>query len=124
MRTHAVCGYMAVRGGSPAAAPSLPEGIGVDIQSAFASNPKYGYNMPHPAWLNERVGILGYSQGGQIVLRATAKSDLVRAVVAEEPGFSTLSTTERANPKRGGMSRKQGTDKFLVFAVRSTRRKS
>jgi pimeloyl-ACP methyl ester carboxylesterase len=38
----------------------------------------------------ERVGALGFSQGGQIALRAAAESDRFRAVVAEEPGFSTL----------------------------------
>lgn len=38
----------------------------------------------------ERVGILGFSQGGQIALRAAAETDRIRAVVAEEPGFSTL----------------------------------
>jgi fermentation-respiration switch protein FrsA (DUF1100 family) len=37
-----------------------------------------------------RVGILGFSQGGQIALRAAAVSYRLRAVVAEEPGFSTL----------------------------------
>jgi fermentation-respiration switch protein FrsA (DUF1100 family) len=42
----------------------------------------------------ERVGVLGFSQGGQIALRAAA-SDHVRAVVAEEPGFSTLQDLPR-----------------------------
>jgi len=43
----------------------------------------------------ERVGILGFSQGGQIALRAAARSDRIRAVVAEEPGFSTLQDLPR-----------------------------
>ncbi|MGD2145362.1 MAG: alpha/beta fold hydrolase [Anaerolineae bacterium] len=37
----------------------------------------------------ERVGALGFSLGGQIALRAAAELDGLRAVVAEEPGFST-----------------------------------
>jgi fermentation-respiration switch protein FrsA (DUF1100 family) len=36
-----------------------------------------------------RVGVLGFSLGGQIALRAAAELDDLRAVVAEEPGFST-----------------------------------
>lgn len=36
-----------------------------------------------------RIGILGFSVGGQIALCATAENDRIRAVVAEEPGFAT-----------------------------------
>jgi fermentation-respiration switch protein FrsA (DUF1100 family) len=37
----------------------------------------------------DRVGVLGFSLGGQIALRAAAELEGLRAVVAEEPGFST-----------------------------------
>ncbi len=43
----------------------------------------------------ERVGVLGFSQGGQIGLRAAAETDRLRAVVTEEPGFSTLEDLPR-----------------------------
>lgn len=39
----------------------------------------------------QRIGILGFSIGGQIALRAAAQSDLIKAVVAEEPGFARIS---------------------------------
>jgi pimeloyl-ACP methyl ester carboxylesterase len=39
----------------------------------------------------ERIGILGFSIGGQIALRAAAQSDQLKAVVAEEPGFARIS---------------------------------
>ena len=35
----------------------------------------------------ERIGILGFSIGGQIALRAAAQSDRLKAVVADDPGF-------------------------------------
>ncbi len=54
----------------------------------------------------ERVGILGFSQGGQIALRATAASDHIRAVVAEEPGFSTLQDLPRMSAFK---------DRWIVF---------
>ncbi len=38
-----------------------------------------------------RIGILGFSIGGQIALRAAAQSDQIRAVIAEEPGFARIS---------------------------------
>lgn len=38
-----------------------------------------------------RIGILGFSIGGQIALRAAAQSDQIKAVVAEEPGFVRIS---------------------------------
>jgi dipeptidyl aminopeptidase/acylaminoacyl peptidase len=38
----------------------------------------------------ERIGILGFSLGGQIALRAAAAMDDIKAVVGEEPGFVTL----------------------------------
>jgi fermentation-respiration switch protein FrsA (DUF1100 family) len=38
----------------------------------------------------ERIGILGFSQGGMIALQTAAKTDQLKAVVAEEPGFATL----------------------------------
>jgi pimeloyl-ACP methyl ester carboxylesterase len=39
----------------------------------------------------QRVGILGFSIGGQIVLRAAANSDQITAIVAEEPGLARIS---------------------------------
>jgi fermentation-respiration switch protein FrsA (DUF1100 family) len=36
------------------------------------------------------VGLLGFSQGGQIALRAAAAMPQIRAIIAEEPGFATL----------------------------------
>jgi pimeloyl-ACP methyl ester carboxylesterase len=36
------------------------------------------------------IGLLGFSQGGQIALRATAEMPQIKAIVAEEPGFATL----------------------------------
>ena len=35
----------------------------------------------------ERIGILGFSIGGQIALRAAAQSDRLKAVVGDDPGF-------------------------------------
>jgi dienelactone hydrolase len=37
-----------------------------------------------------RIGILGFSIGGQIALRAAARDGRIGAVVAEEPGFATV----------------------------------
>jgi pimeloyl-ACP methyl ester carboxylesterase len=39
----------------------------------------------------QRIGILGFSIGGQIALRAAAQSDQITAVIAEEPGFARIS---------------------------------
>ena len=39
----------------------------------------------------QRIGILGFSVGGQIALRAAAQSDRIKAIVAEEPGFARIS---------------------------------
>jgi dienelactone hydrolase len=39
----------------------------------------------------QRIGILGFSIGGQIALRSAAQSDQIKAVVAEEPGFARIS---------------------------------
>ncbi len=39
----------------------------------------------------QRIGVLGFSIGGQIALRAASQSDRIRAVVAEEPGFARIS---------------------------------
>ena len=39
----------------------------------------------------QRIGILGFSIGGQIALRAAAQSDQIDAVIAEEPGFARIS---------------------------------
>ena len=36
------------------------------------------------------IGLLGFSQGGQIALRAAAEMPQIKAIVAEEPGFATL----------------------------------
>lgn len=38
----------------------------------------------------QRIGILGFSIGGQIALRAAAQSDQIKAIVAEEPGFARI----------------------------------
>jgi uncharacterized protein len=38
-----------------------------------------------------RVGILGFSIGGQIALRAASQFDQISAIVAEEPGFARIS---------------------------------
>jgi pimeloyl-ACP methyl ester carboxylesterase len=38
-----------------------------------------------------RMGILGFSIGGQIALRAAGQSEQIRAIVAEEPGFARIS---------------------------------
>ena len=37
-----------------------------------------------------RVGILGFSIGGQIAIRAAAHSDQIKSVIAEEPGFPRI----------------------------------
>ncbi len=34
-----------------------------------------------------RIGILGFSIGGQVAIRATAENNAIRAVVADDPGF-------------------------------------
>ncbi len=39
----------------------------------------------------QHIGLLGFSIGGQIALRAAARSDQIKAVVAEEPGFARIS---------------------------------
>ncbi len=39
----------------------------------------------------KRIGILGFSIGGQIALRAASQFDQISAVVAEEPGFARIS---------------------------------
>ncbi len=38
----------------------------------------------------QRIGILGFSIGGQIALRAASQSDQIGAVVAEEPSFARI----------------------------------
>jgi pimeloyl-ACP methyl ester carboxylesterase len=38
----------------------------------------------------QRIGIFGFSVGGQIAIRAAAETDLIRAVFADEPGFVTI----------------------------------
>ncbi len=40
---------------------------------------------------SQRIGIIGFSIGGQIALRAAAQSDQIKVVVAEEPGFARIS---------------------------------
>ncbi len=42
----------------------------------------------------QRIGILGFSIGGQIALRAAAQSDQLKAIVAEEPGFARISDVQ------------------------------
>jgi dienelactone hydrolase len=56
-----------------------------------------------------RLGILGFSIGGQIALRATAEMEALRAVVAEEPGFATAADL----PAMSTLG-----DKFLAFNYR------
>jgi pimeloyl-ACP methyl ester carboxylesterase len=43
----------------------------------------------------DRIGILGFSVGGQIALCAAARDGRIRAVVAEEPGFASLDDLPR-----------------------------
>ncbi len=38
----------------------------------------------------ERIGILGFSIGGQIALRAAAQTDRISAVIADDPGFAMI----------------------------------
>jgi pimeloyl-ACP methyl ester carboxylesterase len=38
----------------------------------------------------ERIGILGFSVGGQIALRATAEYEQIKALIADDPGFVTV----------------------------------
>ncbi len=39
----------------------------------------------------QRIGVLGFSIGGQIALRAASQTDRISAIVAEEPGFARIS---------------------------------
>ncbi len=39
----------------------------------------------------QRIGVLGFSIGGQIALRAASQIDRISAIVAEEPGFARIS---------------------------------
>jgi uncharacterized protein len=41
----------------------------------------------------QRIGLHGFSIGGQIALQAAAHSDQISAVIAEEPGFARVSDT-------------------------------
>lgn len=50
----------------------------------------------------DRIGIVGFSIGGQIAIRATAGNEQLRAIIADDPGFVTVddapgpaNTTER-----------------------------
>jgi len=38
----------------------------------------------------ERIGIFGFSVGGQIAIRAAAETNLIQAVFADDPGFVTV----------------------------------
>jgi pimeloyl-ACP methyl ester carboxylesterase len=38
----------------------------------------------------ERIGILGFSVGGQIAIRATAEYEQIKAIIADDPGFVTV----------------------------------
>ena len=42
---------------------------------------------------SERVGILGFSIGGQIALRATADTNRLHAVIADDPSFAAIRDT-------------------------------
>jgi pimeloyl-ACP methyl ester carboxylesterase len=39
---------------------------------------------------SDRIGILGFSIGGQIAIRAAAEYDDIKAVIADDPGFVTI----------------------------------
>ncbi len=39
----------------------------------------------------DRIGILGFSMGGAIAIRAAAETESIQAIVAEEPGFARVS---------------------------------
>jgi pimeloyl-ACP methyl ester carboxylesterase len=43
----------------------------------------------------ERIGILGFSTGGQIALRAAAEYDQIQAVIADDPAFVTVDDAPR-----------------------------
>jgi len=49
-----------------------------------------GFLQKRPDVDAERIGILGFSLGGQITLRAAAETSEIKAVVAEEPGHATI----------------------------------
>jgi pimeloyl-ACP methyl ester carboxylesterase len=38
----------------------------------------------------DRIGILGFSIGGQIAIRATAEYEQIKAIIADDPGFVTI----------------------------------
>ena len=38
----------------------------------------------------DRIGILGFSIGGQIAIRATAEYEQIKAIIADDPGFVTV----------------------------------
>jgi pimeloyl-ACP methyl ester carboxylesterase len=44
----------------------------------------------------ERIGILGFSVGGQIAMRATAEYEQIKAIIADDPGF--VSVDDAPNP--------------------------
>jgi pimeloyl-ACP methyl ester carboxylesterase len=47
-----------------------------------------------------RIGILGFSIGGQIAIRATAENEQIQAIIADDPGFVTVDDAPRpANAK-------------------------
>ncbi|MBN1267455.1 MAG: alpha/beta fold hydrolase [Anaerolineales bacterium] len=57
----------------------------------------------------DRIGILGFSQGGQIALRAAAENEQIKAAIAEEPGFSVMEDIPEFNNLY---------DRWLVFQYR------
>ena len=42
-----------------------------------------------------RIGILGFSIGGQIAIRATAENEQIKAIIADDPGFVTVDDAPR-----------------------------
>jgi len=52
----------------------------------------------------ERIGILGFSLGGQIALRAAAEYEQIKAILADDPGFVSANDAPRpVNGKQGLM---------------------
>jgi uncharacterized protein len=48
----------------------------------------------------ERIGILGFSVGGQIAIRATAAYEQINAIIADDPGFVTVDDAPSATNAR------------------------
>jgi pimeloyl-ACP methyl ester carboxylesterase len=58
-----------------------------DVPDVFAA---LDYLQTRPDIDPNRIGILGFSVGGQIAIRAAAQDDRIQAVLADDPGFVTV----------------------------------